>query len=99
MSREETFHRLFPELPESEVVIEDFRCALMQKYRCDRTKPCPSSIALLGMGAKAACGWVLMCCRVAGVHRCDANDLTPEIPISCDSTANPSSAAVRLCSR
>ena len=56
VSREETFHRLFPELPESEVVIEDFRCALMQKYRCDRNQTVPSSFALPGMGAKAACG-------------------------------------------
>ena len=73
VSREETFHRLFPELPESEVVIEDFRCALMQKYRCDRNQTVPSSFALPGMGAKqhaddgCSCATVLLAC--AGVMR------------------------------
>ena len=66
-----------------------------------RQPPPPPPPSMAWQVKKAACGWVLMCCRVAGVHRCDANDLTPEIPISCGPTANPSSAAVLVlpCSR
>ena len=69
MSREETFHRLFPDLPESEVVIEDFRCALMQKYRCDRTHRAPP-LCLAGDGCQSGMrmgAHVLPCCWRAQV--------------------------------